>query len=84
MNKVCSQLVKEREDEIRRDSMHGTQRRNELSCYSHCVTDITMMLKKGTGYTLSEPFRRIQADIADFLNKKFGDEKLLPPAESAG
>ena len=84
MNKVCSQLVKEREDEIRRDSMHGTQRRNELSCYSHSVTDITMMLKKGTGYTLSEPFRRIQADIADFLNKKFGDEKLSPPAESAG
>jgi hypothetical protein len=49
--------------------MHGTQRRNELSCYSKSTEDIRSMLKKNLGYMTAEPFRRIQADIQRFLDE---------------
>ena len=63
MHKVCAQLVKEREEEIWRESIHGTQRRNELSCYSHSTADIAMMLRKSTGYLASNILERIREDI---------------------
>ena len=68
MKKVCQQLVRDRETEIRRQSKHNTQMRNELSCYSHSTQDISQVLKKNVAYTVSEPFRRIQADIQKFLD----------------
>ena len=67
MQKVCSQLVRQREQEIRRQSRHSTQMRNELSCYSHSTQDIAQMLKKNMGYLVSEEFNRIQADAAKIL-----------------
>lgn len=67
MTKVCGVLIREREAEIRRQAVHATQMRNELSCYSHSVQDIEQMLKKNTGYFMSAPFRRMQADIENFL-----------------
>ena len=67
MSKVCRELVREREMEIRRQSVHTTQMRNELSCYSHSTQDIEQMLKKNLGYVVSEPYRRIQQDIRRLL-----------------
>lgn len=67
INKVCSRLVQEREDEIRRQAVHDTQRRNELSCYTNSIQDISQMLKKNMGYMESEPFRRIQEDVEKML-----------------
>ena len=67
MQKVCSQLVRQREQEIRRQSRHSTQMRNELSCYSHSTQDIAQMLKKNMGYVMCEAFRRIQDDAAKIL-----------------
>lgn len=67
MNKVCGFLIRERENEIRRQAVHNTQMRNELSCYSHSVQDISQMLKKNSGYFSSPPFRRMQEDIERFL-----------------
>lgn len=67
MNKVCSLLIRERESEIRKQAVHGTQMRNELSCYSHSIQDISQMLKKNLGYYASPPFKRMQADIERFL-----------------
>ena len=64
LKKVCSQLVTERQNEISRQSQHNTQRHNELSCYTKSVADIEGTLKKNLGYVLSEPFRRILADVA--------------------
>lgn len=64
---VCTRLIREREQEITRESMHATQRRNELSCYANSVADVAVMLKKNLGYVLSEPFRRIQADVEHFM-----------------
>lgn len=70
MNKVCGILIREREAEIRRQSVHSTQMRNELSCYSHSVQDIAQMLKKNTGYVASPVFRRMQQDVERFLGIK--------------
>ncbi len=70
MKKICDQLVREREIEISRQSMHSTQRRNELSCYTRSVEDISAMLRKNVGYMFSEPFRRICQDVEQFLNNK--------------
>ena len=75
LNKVCSRLIRERENEISYQSLHYTQRRNELSCYSNSVGDIASMLKKNTGYLSSEPFARIQADVKRFVNA------ILPSTE---
>ncbi len=67
MSKVCDRLIRDRENEIRRQAVHDTQMRNELSCYSHSIQDITQMLKKNTGYMSSPAFRRMQADMERFL-----------------
>lgn len=69
LKRICNDLVRERETEISKQSLHGTQRRNELSCYSSSVGDITLLLKKSTGYAYSEPYRRIAEDIARLLEK---------------
>ena len=73
LKKICNQLITERQEEITRQSQHGTQKHNELACYTRSVGDIGSTLKKNLGYTLSEPFRRIIADA----------EKVFSTEESA-
>jgi len=68
MQKVCSQLVRQRELEIRRQSRHSTQMRNELSCYSNSTQDIPQMLKKNMGYVMCDLFTRILDDVKKMLN----------------
>ena len=70
MGKVCSRLIRDREMEIRRQSVHSTQMRNELSCYSHSTQDIAQMLKKNMGYLVSDPFRQILSDVQMFFTRK--------------
>ena len=67
LNKVCNRLRQEREEEIYRTAQHHMQRRNEMSCYEHSLQDIRQMLKKNTGYVLSEQYRRIQQDLEAYL-----------------
>ena len=69
MKSVCCRLVREREMEIQRQSVHGTQRANELACYSGSVSDITITLKKNVGFLMSPPYNRIVADLDTFLNE---------------
>ena len=64
---VCRRLVREREMEIERQSVHSTQRRNELSCYSNSVEDVSAMLKKNAGGMASSQFQQIQRDVAAFV-----------------
>ena len=80
MDKVCSKLVREREQEIRVQSRHFTQMRNELSCYNHSTQDIAQMLKKNMGYMQCEAFQRILRDVEKLLN--VGLEKLEGSADS--
>ena len=70
MGKVCARLIRDREMEIRRQSVHSTQMRNELSCYSHSTQDIAQMLKKNMGYLVSDPFRHILSDVQMFFTRK--------------
>lgn len=70
MNRVCSYLIQERETEIRRQAVHNTQLRNELSCYDHSLQDVGQMMKKNMSYMLSEPFKRVEEDLRRFFEEK--------------
>ncbi|MBQ6211157.1 MAG: DUF4435 domain-containing protein [Prevotella sp.] len=69
MKKVCDRLIREREQEIRRQSVHNTQYRNEMSCYNKSVIDVSGMLRRNVGYMRSDLFLRIVDDVGKFLNK---------------
>lgn len=75
VTKVCDKLIRQRQAEIARQSLHGTQRRCELSCYNNSLENVTPMLKKNLGYVLSEPYRRICNDLTVFMNKLEKDSK---------
>lgn len=69
IEKVCSALIHQRQTEIAHQSMHSTQRSNELSCYANSLSDVTTMLKKNYGYQTSTPFNRILKDIEEYLER---------------
>lgn len=69
LRKVCDKLVRMRENEITQQSVHGVQRRNELSCYSNSVDDITSVLKRNAGFMRSPEFARIKADLQRFVDE---------------
>ena len=52
--------MREREDEINRNAVHDTQRRNELSSYGHSTEAIIPMLRRNVGYTNAESFPKIE------------------------
>jgi hypothetical protein len=68
LSKVCNLLRQERQNEIYHASAHKTQKRNEMSCYENSLQDIKVMLKKNSGYMVSEPFRRLQDDVRSYLD----------------
>ena len=68
LSKVCNLLRQERQNEIYRATAHKTQKRNEMTCYENSLQDIKVMLKKNTGYMMSEQFHRIQTDIQNYLD----------------
>ena len=61
--------LREREMEIRQQSVHSTQMRNELASYAHSVADMAPMLKKSKVYTDAAPFLQIKKDVKEFLQK---------------
>lgn len=63
VQRICTSLIRERENDIRKSAAHATQARNELSCYNSSIQDVSQMLKKSTGYMVSEQIARIQEDI---------------------
>jgi len=67
IGKVCDRLIREREQEIKRQAVHSTQMYNELSCYNHSIQDIAQMLKKNFGYMQSEQFACMKRDIEQYL-----------------
>ena len=72
MKSVCARLVREREMEITRQSVHATQRSNELACYTSSVASLEMTLKKNVGFLMSPPYQRIVADVQAFLQPPDG------------
>ncbi len=83
VSKVCEKLIHERENEIYRESVHGTQRRNELSCYTNSVEDIVPMLKKNSGFMRSDQFIDIKADLTGFIQGLDLSEPATQPEQSA-
>ena len=79
LSKVCEKLVRQRQSEIARESVHGTQRRNELSCYTNSLTDITSMLKKNAGFLRSPQYHQIEKDLKTFVERcnKQPNESLI-------
>lgn len=67
LSAICSKLISERQNEISAESLHYTQRRNELSCYTNSLGDIVPLLKKGTGFMRSPQFMQIKADLERFI-----------------
>ncbi len=67
LSKICEKLIRERENEIYRESVHGTQRRNELASYSNSLEDIIPMLKKNSGFLRSMQYTNIKADLIGFM-----------------
>ena len=68
LSKVCNLLRQERQNEIYHASAHKTQKRNEMSCYENSLQDIKVMLKKNSGYMVSEQFHRLQNDVRSYLD----------------
>lgn len=78
LDKICEKLVRERENQIARQSVHGTQRRNELSSYSNSLEDIVPMLKKNIGFMRSEQYARIRADLDRYMQLTTGQDTPQP------
>ena len=76
LSKVCDKLVRQRQNEIARESVHGTQRRNELSCYTNSLADITPMLKKNAGFMRSPQFVQIKNDLQQFVENTYNKKRL--------
>lgn len=68
MKDVCQQLIRSRQNEISRQSVHSEQCRNELSCYTSSIADVDFMLKKGVGYLTSPQCQRIMADLQRYID----------------
>ncbi len=69
MKRLCDQLIRERECEINQTALHNTQRKNELSCYSHSVENIVPMLRRNIGYMLASPYQRLMSDVDKVLSQ---------------
>lgn len=68
LSKVCGYLIREREQEIRRQAVHSTQMKDELACYDNSTQDLTQVLKRNTGYAASLPFHRLMRDTEKLLS----------------
>lgn len=69
LSDICSKLITERQNEISAESLHSTQRHNELSCYTRSIGDIIPLLKKNTGFMRSSQFMQIKADLQRFIDR---------------
>lgn len=59
LERVCNRLMREREREINRLSLHNVQYQTEISSYRNSVGDAQKMLKKNMGYLLSPQYEQI-------------------------
>ncbi len=64
---LCTQLRRERENEIRELAEHDTQFQNELACYQRSQSSVEFMIRKHVNYQASPIYQRLRADVACFL-----------------
>ena len=68
LKQVCQRLIRSRQTEISRQSIHSEQCRNELSCYTSSIADADFMLKKCMGHLESPQCKSIMADLQRYIN----------------
>ena len=67
---VCTVLRREREQEIKRLSEHSEQFRNELTGYENSQVNVSVMLKKNSGYKNLYLYQWLKEDIREFLERE--------------
>ena len=66
---VCTQLRREREQEIKRLAEHNEQFRNELTGYENSQVNVSVMLKKNSSYKNLYLYEWVKEDIRKFLEE---------------
>ena len=64
---ICILLRREREQEIKRLAEHGEQFRNELTGYENSQANVSLMLRKNSGYKQLFLYQWVRDDIRKFL-----------------
>ena len=67
---VCTVLRREREQEIKRLAAHNVQFHNELTSYENSQVNVSLMLKKNSGYKNLYLYQWLKEDIRDFLERE--------------
>ena len=67
---VCTVLRREREQEIKRLAEHSEQFRNELTGYENSQVNVSVMLKKNSGYKNLYLYQWLKEDICEFLERE--------------
>ena len=67
---VCTVLRREREQEIKRLAEHNEQFRNELTGYENSQVNVSVMLKKNSGYKNLYLYQWLKEDIMEFLERE--------------
>lgn len=68
---ICTQLRRERENEIQHLALHSTQLQNEIASYRHSQIPVEVALRKNTNFRRSAVFQHLRNDLRDFV-QKFG------------
>lgn len=72
---VCTQLRREREQEIKRLAEHDEQFRNELTGYENSQVNVSVMLKKNSSYKNLYLYEWVKEDIRKFLEEEERDRR---------
>ncbi|ADV43283.1 DUF4435 domain-containing protein [Bacteroides helcogenes] len=67
---VCTVLRREREQEIKRLAEHSAQFRNELTGYENSQANVSLMLKKNSGYKNLYLYQWLKEDVRKFLERE--------------
>ena len=65
---ICTQLRREREQEIKRLARHEEQFRNELTGYENCLASPELMLRKNDRYKTLDLYQRVCCDLEQCLD----------------
>lgn len=74
---VCTVLRREREQEIKRLAEHSEQFRNELTGYENSQVNVSVMLKKNSGYKNLYLYQWLKKTSASFSNGKNSDALFI-------
>lgn len=64
---ICTQLRKEREEEIQQLAMHRVQMQNELTNYERSQADVGEVIHRNTNYKNSPQYKMMQKDVQKLI-----------------